>query len=500
MSPAPDAVVRRLVADAELLLWAAAPVDLPAGLRIIDIGDAPTAGVAVGTGHRLALAHRGRPGAVAVGVAARAIVGDAFARWPGRDGIATDEAQLVIEAVTAHELAHALVADGDGAPDEAVLAVLRDLPSLVAGTAPALSSPVRMARDHGGRWAGALVILGRRCGGIRPLSRAAWASVIEADLRRYGIDADAVAEALGPVPADACLRELLAEGGPAAERLALTVPSLGDRITAIGTYRTPPAEPGHVAPVGDGGALEVTKMIVDVLSQVRARQDDRATGIEEVAARLAAGEAVGPDEVEAVLHRTGRTVDDLQARVACLRRRAELRTAIEAGRKAEKRLGKIRAEVDAARVVVNEAAGKLHEIEVRHAEDTILLEQAVRDAGMARDRLLAPENLTVTERERLTQAREAVCKAEAELLDGLTTARRCSHAVGRAEEELPEAVEEAKRHPASTDMAERVERLRVALATRREKLAEAKAAVPGLEAALEQARAERSKAEAELAR
>jgi hypothetical protein len=237
MSIAPDNVVRRIVTDAELLLWAVAEADLPAGLRIIDIGLAPIDGMAIWSGHRLAAAHRLRPGTVAVGVAAQALVGEALTLCP-------DEAQLVVEAVTAHELAHALVADIEGEADEATLAVLRDLPTLLADALPAASAPARMARDHGPRWARALVALGQRCAGIRRLSRSAWASVIEADLRQYGIDADAVADALGDIAAEASLRELLAEGGPVAERLALAVAArLGLALCHALAKRLPRREP-----------------------------------------------------------------------------------------------------------------------------------------------------------------------------------------------------------------------------------------------------------------
>jgi hypothetical protein len=116
-------------------------------------------------------------------------------------------------------------------------------------------------------------------------AEAAEADAVDADAARWCAgtltgdtlrNAEAVADALGHVPPDAGLRALLAEGGPVAERLALAVPGLGERITAIGMYRSTPAEPGHVAPVGDGGFAEVSNMFIDVLDKVQGRQAARA--------------------------------------------------------------------------------------------------------------------------------------------------------------------------------------------------------------------------------
>lgn len=493
MSIAPDNVVRRIVTDAELLLWAVAEADLPAGLRIIDIGLAPIDGMAIWSGHRLAAAHRLRPGTVAVGVAAQALVGEALTLCP-------DEAQLVVEAVTAHELAHALVADIEGEADEATLAVLRDLPTLLADALPAASAPARMARDHGPRWAGALVALGQRCAGIRRLSRSAWASVIEADLRQYGIDADAVADALGDIAAEASLRELLAEGGPVAERLALAVPGLGERITAIGMYRSTPAEPGHVAPVGDGGFAEVTNMFLDVLDKVQGRQAARAAGIEELARRLAAGEKAQADEVEAVLTRAGCTVDDLRERVACLERRAEQHRAIVAGEKAEKRLAKIRAEINDARIVAVDAIEKADAIAQRHWGETIALEQAAQDAFRAKEQLLAPANLTAQQREQLAQAKQAYVDAGRALSEAQASMPTIRASITKLEADVAEDESDCRLNPENGDMKERLKRHKAAANTKRRQLDEIESGLPGLQAATDKARDSLRTIEAELMR
>lgn len=493
MSLAPDNVVRRIVTDAELLLWAVAGADLPAGLRIIDIGLAPVAGVAIYSGHRLAAAHRLRPGAIAVGIAARALVGEALAICP-------DEAQLVVEAVTAHELAHALVADIEGEAGEATLAVLRDLPALLADAVPTLSAPARMARDHCPRWAGALVALGQRCAGIRRLSRFAWASVIEADLRTHGIDAEAVADALGHVPPDAGLRELLAEGGPVAERLTLAVPGLGERIIAIGMHRSTPAEPGHVAPVGDGGFAEISNMFLDVLDKVRGRQAARAAGIEELARRMAAGEKVQADEVEAVLTRTGCTVDDLRERVACLERRAEQHRVIVAGDKAEKRLAKIRAEINDARAVAFDAIEKAEAIAQRHWGDTIALEQTARDAFQAKEVLLAPVNLTAQQREQLAQARQAHVDAERALTEAQTSMQTIRASITKLEADTAEDDNDCRLNPDNGDMRDRLNRHKAAAETKQRQLNEVESGLPGLQAAADKARESKRTIEAELMR
>ena len=107
-----DNIVRkqlsRLIADAESLLTVAAWRDLPAGLRIIDCAGGRLAGGCLGSGHRLARAHGFRLEAVAVMVAAEHRLRFMLELCDDNLPAALGEAALAMEAVAAHELAHAL--------------------------------------------------------------------------------------------------------------------------------------------------------------------------------------------------------------------------------------------------------------------------------------------------------------------------------------------------------------------------------------------------------
>lgn len=242
-----------LIADAEAIMRVAAWPDLPAGMRIINCAGGRLAGFASGSGHRLAEAHGFRPGAVAVAVAAEDALWVALEWWPDELPAALGEAGVMVETVAAHELAHALVAepDADLRPGEAD--ILRQLPAAV-GTIASNDSPERTARGHGPAWAAALVVLHQRCMRHRPWARHRWAELLTRDLRGYGIDADAVAVAVGDVAGDAVLREVFAPQGAIAARVAEAIPDEATRARLIAEQqRNTPADPGHVAPVAAGG-------------------------------------------------------------------------------------------------------------------------------------------------------------------------------------------------------------------------------------------------------
>jgi hypothetical protein len=261
IAPLADNIVRkqlrRLVADAEALLSVAAWPDLPAGCRIVNIAGG-LAGFCLGSGHRFAEAHGYRQGAVAVAVATEPALRAALSVWPDELPAALGEAAVEIEFVMAHELAHALVAkiDGELQPQEAK--ILRALPAAVESGATA-DSPERTARDHGERWAAALVILSQRCRQYRPGARHRWADFLEDDLQLVGIDAQAVADAVGDVADEQPLRELLAAGGNIVARVAAAIPDKAQRARLIAERRneTPLDDPRHVATVVAGVADEV---------------------------------------------------------------------------------------------------------------------------------------------------------------------------------------------------------------------------------------------------
>lgn len=254
-----DNIVRRqlprLIADAEALLSVAAWRDLPAGCRIIDIDGSRLAGFCSGSGHRLAQAHGFRQGAVAVGVAAESALRAALDVWADELPAALGEAAVAIEFVAAHELAHALVADIDGELRQGEGDILRRLPVAV-GTVAVSDSHERTARTHGAAWAAGLVILSQRCRQYRPRARHRWQELLADDLRAVGIDAQAVAVAVGDVADEMSLRDLLAAGGTITARVAATIPDEAQRAALIAASRneTTPDGLGHVATVAAGEA------------------------------------------------------------------------------------------------------------------------------------------------------------------------------------------------------------------------------------------------------
>lgn len=245
--------LRRLTADAEALLGVAAWRDLPAGCRIIDIDGSRLAGFCSGSGHRLAQAHGCRQGAVAVGVAADAALRAALAVWADELPAALGEAAVAIEFVAAHEPSHALTAPIDGELRQGEGDILRRL-QVAVGTVAVIGSPERTARDHGAAWAAGLVILSQRCGQYRPRAQHRWHELLENDLRAVGIDAQAVADAVGDVADDRPVRELLAAGGNITARVAEAIPDEAQRAALVAARRneTTPDEPGHVATVAVG--------------------------------------------------------------------------------------------------------------------------------------------------------------------------------------------------------------------------------------------------------
>lgn len=241
----------RLIADAEALMRVVAWVDLPAGLRIIDCAGGQLAGGCLGSGHRLARAHGCRPGAVAVMVAAEYRLRYMLELWHDNLPAAFGEAALAIEATAIHELAHAIVADPDPELQAGEADILRRLPVAVAEPRPTPAE--RTARDHGAAWAAGLVILAERCRRHREWARHRWPVVIADDLRAVGIDAQAVADAVGDVADEVSLREKLAPQGAIVARVAEAIPDEQERAALIADFHnTTPVESGHVAQVAAG--------------------------------------------------------------------------------------------------------------------------------------------------------------------------------------------------------------------------------------------------------
>jgi hypothetical protein len=215
---------------------------------------------------------------------------------------------------------------------------------------------------------------------------------------------------------------------------------------------------------------------------------------------MAAGEKVQADEVEAVLTRTGCTVDELRERVACLERRAEQHRAILAGEKAEKRLAKIRAEINNARVVAFAAIEKAEAVAQRHFGETIALEQAAQDAFRAKELLLAPVNLTAQQREQLAQVRQAHVDAERAFTEAQASMQTIRASITKLEADTVEDENDCRLNPDNGDMRERLKRHKVAAETKRRQLNEVESGLPGLQAAADKARESKRTIEAELMR
>lgn len=254
-----DNIVRKqlagLVADAESLLTVAAHADLPAGLRIVNIAGGSLLGFSLHSGHGFARAHGFRPGTVAVGVASETILRSRLELYGDDLDGALWESGLRIEYVAAHELAHSLACQTiDRDPQPVDVKALRLLPSRVEKLPPTPAS--RTAEGHDAPWAAALVILAGRCRKYRPQSRQRWPELLEDDLQAVGIDAQAVADAVGDVAEELPLRELLAPGAALVARVAEAIPDHADRVALIESRETTSAaDPGRVAQAVAGDPL-----------------------------------------------------------------------------------------------------------------------------------------------------------------------------------------------------------------------------------------------------
>lgn len=240
----------RIIADAEWLLTVAAYADLPAGLRIVPMPAGRLSGFSLDSGHRLARAHGFAPGSVAVAVAAEGYLRDLLELWPDDTATGLAEAGLYVEFVTAHELAHAIGHEPDDDLRDGEADILRRLPE-AAATIERASDHERTALHHGPEWAAAVVILAGRCARYRPGARHRWPRLLDVDLRRVGIDAQAVADAVGDVADELPLRKILAPQGAIVARVAQAIPDEATRALLIAerANETTPADPGHVAPV-----------------------------------------------------------------------------------------------------------------------------------------------------------------------------------------------------------------------------------------------------------
>lgn len=237
--------------------------------------------------------------------------------------------------------------------------------------------------------------------------------------------------------------------------------------------------------------------VFGLMRPVKQRGEERA---EELAARIAAGDSVQPDEIVAVLDRCRISGEDLQAAVDRHARVIELRRQMEGADKMQARFDAIESEVHAAEAAVAAARGKLQSIVDSLGEEHMTLKHRLDAVERARRSLLAEENLTPAQAERLRAARDAASRAS----DDLEAQRReltdRQSRLRKAEEELPKAEHAAKVSPRSVDARDAAERLRNAVKARGELVAEAVKAVAAAETAAEDAAAECRSVEAAIAK
>lgn len=222
-----DAIRRDAAAILSVVAWA----DVPAGVSVLPLVRRPDAlGISIGSGHALALANGCRPGMVAVMADIDETIRSALRASPDDAALGLMAARPMAEALAVHELAHAITSRPDGTGTVAEAAAL---------VAAADSRPLRTGADvHGPTWAAAVVILTRRVNALRPgYEMRAREAAMQDHLYRYGLDAAAVAAAVGIVPDDARLREVLAPGGDVAGRVAAVCPPEGERQAFIEEYR-----------------------------------------------------------------------------------------------------------------------------------------------------------------------------------------------------------------------------------------------------------------------
>jgi hypothetical protein len=240
--------------------------------------------------------------------------------------------------------------------------------------------------------------------------------------------------------------------------------------------------------------------MIDIAGLLRPVTKSNVSGIEELAARLAAGADVPPEEVMVVLDRTHCDIDALQAAVDRHERVLAMRRQLAEIEPLRKRLAAIESEVTAADAEVFKVRKKLDAVVARTAEEQLDLRCRVEAADRAKVELIALENLPPAEAERLRIARHAADVAD----EDATNARRelddCKRRLQFAEDDLPAAERDAKASRTNADAQAAAERIRSAIQARGERVAEAEKNAQLAEAALGAARRERAAVEIAVAR
>jgi hypothetical protein len=240
-------------------------------------------------------------------------------------------------------------------------------------------------------------------------------------------------------------------------------------------------------------------MVLSVASMLKSVRIGSADHLEELAARLAAGETVSPDESQAILDRLRASEDDLQEAVDRQTRVAGLRREIAEAGRWQKRLDEIEAEYNSAERAYLKARDAYAALQRKHYEEHMTCRHRLDSIENAKRAIVAEENLPPTQAARLRAGRQA-CSEAADLRDAAAHELRVRQGrLRQAEDELPGAEREAHLNPTIERYAEAMARLTTTLTTRRELVAEAERSLKAADARCESALAKLTATQREVA-
>lgn len=239
-------------------------------------------------------------------------------------------------------------------------------------------------------------------------------------------------------------------------------------------------------------------MAIDIKALIRGRREARAANIEELAQRLAKGEAVSPEEVELWLEQTGADEELLQERIDTIERRAELLAKVAKGDEAGGRIAIIHGEIDEAFAAVAEAQEKYAALRAKHADTLTILGQERAEGHRAAEALLEPENLSPFDRDRLGSARKAASESAIAAEEQRRNITELKASVQDAETALADAEAMAKQRRNDPVVADTLQRAKNAVNARGGRLKAAEAELPKLVAEAKRKAAAVETIEAEL--
>lgn len=238
---------------------------------------------------------------------------------------------------------------------------------------------------------------------------------------------------------------------------------------------------------------------IDLLfAGLRQRRQQHADALEELAARLAAGEHVSPDEAQAFLDRAGVDEDALPPVLRRHQDRQRLKQAIQDGHAAETKLTVIDRKVAEANAAVDAAVDARDKLIENQWEQTILLRQRVQRGKAAVDELLLDKHLAPADGQRLAAARDAGIAAHQAAEDCRRQISELTTQIDDAEKRVAVTKEAAAKHPRCEASATAATRAKNRHRRLQADLKEARARLPALEKEATAAATAVDKVEAEL--